>query len=213
MCRDGLPLSPQFKIHSLLTNLMIPKCLRTTRQQKRQRNIIFKAIALIGRLIPLALRLVKWWMVLLVASSVRGIFRKRQRPCPARDDCDERAFKLLRDLIDLSYQHEKNDAKFHKKFRETVGVDSLVERGIVNPDAVLERFAFDQEFGEMRRKDAEYIALRSRFSSRELTVIYNYRIIDSVYSKHSRVRKRVPPGARQYLDKQPERPKPNTPAE
>lgn len=114
---------------------------------------------------------------------------------------NERLFKLLHDLLDIAYIYGNDHKKFYAKFIEIVNVKSLSRRKIINPDAILKTSKYNHEFGEMKRSDAEFLALLStRLSYRALTVVYKLKDRNSVYVKRHRLQERLSKRMKQFLE-------------
>lgn len=104
----------------------------------------------------------------------------------------DRLVTILRDLIDQALVYDEDPGKFYRKFLETVNIESLRERGIIDPEALLRTPRFNPMYRMMTRSDVEILALsKAGFSNRELKVIYNLSNINSIYIKRHRAKTRL----------------------
>ena len=105
------------------------------------------------------------------------------------------------DIIDLAFIYENDHTRFYMKFLDTINVESLSKRDIITPDAMLRTSSYNRDFKEMKRKDAEFLALLAAgFSYREIKVIYNLKNLNSVYIKSHRLRGRISKTMQQLLE-------------
>ncbi len=108
---------------------------------------------------------------------------------------------LIREMIDMAYVYESDTDKFYQKFREKISVESLRDRGIIEPDMLLHKPHYHRMCSELKREDAELWALlKAGFKTRELMVIYGHTNINSVYVKINRLRKRLNRKMRELID-------------
>ncbi len=132
-----------------------------------------------------------------------GLFRKLSRwmliPSVERKNVEETTshpyrplILLLREMIDMAYVYECDREKFYYKFLEKISVESLRERGIIDPEAVSRQPRYNLMCGRLKREDAELWALMEiGFTARELTIIYGHTNSGSIYVKVARLRKRL----------------------
>jgi hypothetical protein len=167
---------------------------------KRKKISIYLASIIVPLLILHILFPLKIWVItLIVLSGLTGAsyayrqfraWQYRNRLIYATH-C-ERLENLIHDIIDLAYVYDEDHTKFYSKFLETVSVNSLSRRGIINPDAMLRTSKFNQELKTMKQGDAELLALlMAGFSSREIKIIYGLKNMNSVYIKCHRLRSRM----------------------
>ncbi len=108
---------------------------------------------------------------------------------------------LVREMIDMAYLYEGDSEKFYCKFIEIIHVKSLRERGVIDPDMLLQTPRYNRMCRELKCDDAELWALlKAGFTTRELMMIYGHTNINSIYVKVNRLRKRLDRKMQELID-------------
>lgn len=127
---------------------------------------------------------------LLVTAGCYALKRIRARHRKAH--LAEQRIRLLRRLLELAYVYGYDPALFLKRFREEMHINHLECCDVLYDEA--DRRQFDaMRSGRLpiTEKDmAMCILLEKGFTAQEISVIYGTRDCNSIYVRHSRIRKK-----------------------